>query len=75
MGDENLLLSMYSHSKKEINEMFDSGVFNEIAKGYMLKTLVNSNVERDKVMEFLNGLKVMFDEVTAAKAREFYINY
>ena len=31
---KDLVLSMYSHSRKELDAMFDSGVFNELVKGY-----------------------------------------
>lgn len=77
MKKENKELSklMKSYSEDEINRMFDSAVFDGIAKGYMLKALVNTKIERDKVMEIVSELEIIFSEMTASEAREFYINY
>ena len=72
---KDLVLSMYSHSRKELDVMFDSGVFNELVKGYMAMALDNGNVERDKVMEHLKCLDTVFSEVSASEIREFYKNY
>ena len=72
---KDLLLSMYSHSKKELDRMFDSGVFNELVKGYMAKALSDNNVEHDQVMEHLKCLDTVFNEVSASEIREFYENY
>lgn len=72
---KDLVLSMYSHSKKELDAMFNSGVFNELVKGYVAMALENSNVERDKVMEHLKCLDTVFNEVSASEIREFYKNY
>lgn len=72
---KDLVLSMYSHSRKELDAMFDSGVFNELVKGYMAMTLNNNNVEHDQVMEHLKCLDTVFSEVSASEIREFYKNY
>jgi len=72
---KDLVLSMYSHSRKELDAMFDSGVFNELVKGYMAMALDNGNVEHDKVMEHLKCLDTVFSEVSASEIREFYKNY
>lgn len=72
---KDLVLSMYSHSRKELDAMFDSGVFNELVKGYMAMALNNNNVEHDQVMEHLKCLDTVFSEVSASEIREFYKNY
>jgi len=72
---KDLVLSMYSHSRKELDAMFDSGVFNELVKGYMAMALHNNNVEHDQVMEHLKCLDTVFSEVSASEIREFYKNY
>lgn len=72
---KDLTLSMYSHSRKEVDAMFDSGVFNELVKGYMAMALDNNNVEREQVIEHLKCLDVLFSEVSAAEIREFYKHY
>lgn len=69
------MMEMFTKSNEEVNEMFNSGVFNEIAKGYMAVTLDNCNMEHDKVMECMAELDQMFAEMTAGEAREFYKNY
>lgn len=70
-----LMMEMFTKSKEEVNEMFNSGIFNEIVKGYMAVTLDNCNMEHDKVMECLGELDKMFDEMTAGEVREFYKKY
>lgn len=72
---KDLVLSMYSHSRKELDAMFDSGVFNELVKGYMAMALNNNNVKHDQVMEHLKCLDTVFSEVSASEIREFYKNY
>lgn len=72
---KDLVLSMYSHSRKELDAMFDSGVFNELVIGYMAMALNNNNVEHDQVMEHLKCLDTVFSEVSASEIREFYKNY
>lgn len=66
-----LMTEMFQKSKEECNEMFNSGMFNEIVKGYMAKTLNRSGMDHDKIMECLVELKRTFDEITAGEAREF----
>lgn len=75
MEYKDLVLSMYSYSKKELDAMFDSGVFNELVKGYIAMALNDNNVERDKVMEHLKFLDTVFNEVSVSEIREFYKNY
>jgi len=73
--NENLTLSIYSHNKKEVDAMFDSGVFNELVKGYMAMALDNNNVEHEQVVEHLKCLDILFSEVSATEIREFYKHY
>lgn len=70
-----LVLSMYTHSRNELDAMFDSGVFNELVKGYMAMALDNNNVSHDQVMEHLKCLDTVFNEVSASEIREFYKHY
>lgn len=72
---KDLVLSMYSHSRKELDAMFDSGVFNELVKGYVAMALNSNNVEHDQIMEHLKCLDTVFSEVSASEIREFYKNY
>lgn len=72
---KDLLLSMYSHSRKELDAMFDSGVFNELVKGYIAMALDNNNVEHEQVVEHLKCLDILFSEVSATEIREFYKHY
>lgn len=70
-----LMMEIYSKNKEEVNEMFDTGVFNEIVKGYMAVTLDICNLEYDKVIECVGELDKMFDEMNAGEVREFYKKY
>lgn len=70
-----LMTMMFSKNKEEVNEMFNSGMFNEIVKGYMAITLDNCNIEHDKITECLADLEKRFDDTTAGEAREFYRHF
>ena len=70
-----LMLEMYSRSEEECNEMFNSGVFNDIVKGVVALALDDCNYEHDSVKKVLNQCDIVFDSFTAGQCREFYKHY
>lgn len=70
-----LMIEMFEKGEEEINEMFNSGMFNEIVRDYMVVTLNNCNIEHDKVVECVGELEKVLDEKTAGEVREIYKNY
>lgn len=53
-------------------ELFNSGAFNDIVKGYVLKALKENN--NASCTELLQTIQSLFDEMTAEQAEQFYLN-
>lgn len=56
----------------EINSIMDSGMFNEIVKGYAVLAMQATGTERDDVQEAVDALDTIFDDTDAAAARKAY---
>lgn len=67
-----LMKNMFGKSNEEINEMFNSGMFNEIVKGFTAMLLSESGLSDEEVKEKLRVMDSLFDEVTAGEARKLY---
>lgn len=65
-----LMREMFSKSEEEINEMFNSGVFNDIVKGYAVMMLRQCGLD-EKIKECLVELNHAFDELTSGEARRY----
>lgn len=72
---KDLLMSMYSHSKSEIDAMFNSGMFNELAKAYMAKALSENGVSHNEIEKHLKSLEDAFSNYTATEIRDFYSHF
>lgn len=71
-----LMMEMYTKSQEEVNEMFNSGIFNEIVKGYVARLLSEHKIFGDEAIEkAMSDMNRIFDEMTAGEAREFYKKY
>lgn len=66
--------TMYSKRKVEVNAMFSSGMFNEIVKGYLVATL-QGEVPREEIISIVEKYGKCLDEISPSKAREFYENF
>jgi len=55
-------------SDEMIYEMFDSGAFNSIAKGYVKLALKNTETDKDKADQVIQELCRLFDTVKAKDA-------
>ena len=60
-----LFIDMVSKSEEEINAMCDTGMFNEIIKGYCIIALERLGMS-DKDFDF----RILFDEINAYEARK-----
>lgn len=56
----------------EINEIMDSGAFNEIVKGYVVVAMQGAKIERDEILDAIDALEDAFDDTDAAAARSAY---
>lgn len=64
--------NMIGKSKEDINEMFNSGRFNEIVKGFIAIAMVENEHSSQTVKEAIGNMDYIFDEVSAEEARKFY---
>ena len=64
--------NMIGKSNEEINEMFNSGRFNEIVKGFIAIAMVENEYSSKTVKEAIRNIDYIFDEVSAEEARKFY---
>lgn len=67
-----LMSEMFHKSEEECNEMFNSGMFNEITRGVVALAMENCGYERAAVLKVLNECSRVLDERTAGEYREFY---
>lgn len=71
-----LMKSMMLKPATEIDEMFNSGMFNEIVLGALIATLENSRVDHKDIAEYVYELKTgTFDQYTASDLRNIYKNF
>ncbi|WP_304961085.1 hypothetical protein [uncultured Parabacteroides sp.] len=56
----------------EINSIMDSGMFNEIVKGYAVLAMQSTGTERNNIQEAVDALDSIFDDTDAATARKAY---
>ena len=69
------LFNEYIHkTEAELNEVFNLGFFNEIAKGYLTLTLQEQGKTREEIRAAQRTLETLFDEVGAEDARRAYRN-
>lgn len=69
---QDLFIDFISKPEPELNEMIDTGAFNEIIKGYLVVALRNTGAQRGDIMESLTALEAAFDTTDAEQARRAY---
>ncbi|MDE7423774.1 MAG: hypothetical protein K2N51_08795 [Lachnospiraceae bacterium] len=62
-----LMEQMFSKSKEEVNEMYNSGVFNAITEGYFIKVLENLDADREFIEQALEELHHCHDTYRAGE--------
>lgn len=68
-----LFFDMIQKSEEEINAMFNSGMFNEIAIGYAEIALQIMGYKKADLQKFEKQMKYAFDDFTADEARKKYL--
>jgi hypothetical protein len=63
------LISLASKSPSELNEMFDSGMFNSVMKGYVILSMRGKNHTEAEIEATLHALDETLGFVTAEEAR------
>ena len=63
------LRTVSGKSEADINDIFNTGAFNDICKGYLKKALQNCDISEKKIDEVTAELKWLFDTMSAEQAR------
>lgn len=56
----------------EINEIMDTGMFNEIIQGYAVVAMRDALIDYEKIKDGVKALEYAFDDIDAAAARKAY---
>lgn len=67
-----LLFEYAGKTEQELNAIIDTGVFNEIIKGYLVIALQDIDKPRAEILEALSALEAAFDDADAECARNTY---
>ena len=62
-------------TEEERLELFNSGAFNDVVKGYMEMAVDNMELEDEVRQGLLNELHYLFDTVGAKQAKDYYNNH
>lgn len=57
-------------TESEIIEIFNSGAFNDVLKGYCKAAMKNCNIPDDKIKEVMEELKWLLDTMSAEEAEK-----
>lgn len=60
---------------EEVYNLFDSGIFNSVTKGFILMAMDELEVDRDTKCNILMRLSELFDDVYAEYAEKYYENW
>lgn len=69
---EQLLTELMVKPEAELNEYIDTGMFNEIIKGYLVLALQNIGQPKKDILSALNAMESAFDDADAEQARQAY---
>ena len=65
-----LMIEMFGKGREEINEMYNSGMFNDITKGFLILVLENLGYGNKDIAHAVSELKNCHDTYTAGEARK-----
>lgn len=68
-----MIFEMLKKSEEEINEMFNSGMFNSIAIGYGKLALREMDLDEEFLHKFEKAMSRVFDFYDAKEARTAYM--
>lgn len=60
-------------TEKEILEIFNSGAFNDVCKGYMLAALDHIGIDHDTQKKAVYAIGAEFDSMNAKQAEAYYM--
>lgn len=73
LAQKTALLAQYSMKpEQEINDIMDTGAFNEIVKGYLVMAMQATGSSHEEIQQTLSALEYAFDDADADKARQAY---
>ena len=67
MKYEELMMRLFACNQSEVNDMFNTGVFNTILEAYLMKTLEDCKLDKKTKTSFLSALEKNLDELTASE--------
>lgn len=67
-----LMMEMYGKSKEEINQMFDSGMFNNLCYGAMILSLKRLGMDEKAIKEAIEECRQVFNQYRASELLEAY---
>lgn len=56
-------------------EIFNSGGFNDIVKGYVLMALDNLEVDKETRADIMREIRYLFDSTSAEQAEKYYMEH
>ena len=65
-------MKMITKTEEEINDMFNSGMFNSLETGYGKMALQAMGMEKEEIRRFEETMNVMFSDYDAIAARKAY---
>lgn len=66
---------MASTDRETQYELFNSGGFNYIVRGYFLMALDNARIEEEERAAIMREIRFLFDTVTADQAEAYYMTH
>lgn len=67
-----MFIKMITKTEEEINDMFNSGMFNSLATGYGKMALQAMGMKKEEIRRFEETMNVMFSDYDAIAARKAY---
>lgn len=65
-----LMRELFSKNKEEINEIFNSGMFNKITEAYMTVSLIELGLDSEIINKAKAVLKEKMNEMTAGEVQK-----
>lgn len=66
---EDLFFTLMGKPEHELNEIIDTGAFNEIIRGYLVIALQDTGKQPADIAKALEALEAAFDQADAEEAR------
>lgn len=70
MGMINILKEILMMSEQDINNIYNTGVFNDISIAYANAAMKNAGIDKDLINDVLYEMQCLFDEKTSVEIKE-----